>query len=63
MLSLRLLPALECPQCGQILVESDRDEKRLVCPECGYYTRRLLACVERKGKLPKKSAVAPANEG
>lgn len=34
--SLRLIPAFECPYCGQILVQSEREDEYLCCPECGY---------------------------
>jgi DNA-directed RNA polymerase subunit M/transcription elongation factor TFIIS len=34
--SLRLIPALKCPKCGQLLALSCREEEHLYCPECGY---------------------------
>jgi uncharacterized Zn finger protein (UPF0148 family) len=34
--SLRLLPAMQCPRCGQLLVRSGREDEHVYCPECGY---------------------------
>jgi len=34
--SLRLIPALQCPRCGQLLVQSGREDEQVYCPECGY---------------------------
>ncbi len=34
--SLRLAPALRCPICGQLLIQSVREDECMYCPECGY---------------------------
>lgn len=36
--SLCLLPTLQCPRCGQLLVQSGREDEQVYCPECGYGT-------------------------
>ena len=34
--SLRLVTGLQCPNCGQLLVQSGREDEYAYCPECGY---------------------------
>lgn len=34
--SLRQILGFECPVCGHILTQSEREDEFLYCPECGY---------------------------
>ena len=53
--SLRLLPALQCPRCGQLLVQSGREDEHVYCPECEYSVGKPLRQNQRFSECPQIS--------
>lgn len=47
---------IECPDCGKILnVPPDKENKKIVCPECGTYMKNIRPEIPNADEFNKKA--------